>query len=103
MSGGLVTVGEFGDQLQAELFQMRLEQEGIKSVVVGDVLLTGLQHEESIHVDVQVCKEDEEKTLAILEIYLDECDANAGEDIGDEDEDDDEVADAGDDAVEGGQ
>ncbi|MCK4998475.1 MAG: DUF2007 domain-containing protein [Anaerohalosphaera sp.] len=103
MSGGLVTVGEFGDQLQAELFQVRLEQEGIKAVVVGASLLAEMPYAGMPHIDVQVRKEDEEKTKAILEMYLDECDANAGEDIGDEDEDDDEVADAGDDAVQGGQ
>lgn len=84
MSEGLVTVREFGDNLQAELFQMRLEQEGIKAVIVGDILTTGIPFDGE-HVEVQVAEEDEEKAKGILEVYLAECEANAGDEIGDDD------------------
>lgn len=74
MGSGLVTIAEFGDSLGAEMFKVRLEQEGVKAIVVGDTLMTIMPKVGLPHVDVQVCVEDKDLAKAILADYQAEID-----------------------------
>jgi hypothetical protein len=68
----LVTVGEFGNYLEAEMVQMKLQSEGIEAVLANDIVSrTGRipmfsMVENPFAVEVRVREEDAERALQII-------------------------------------
>lgn len=68
MGSGLVTVGEYGNGPEAHINKMLLETNGVRAMVLGEDImnvvlpLTGL-----LSVQLQVCPEDAERAIEILE------------------------------------
>jgi len=67
MSDKLVTVAQFSDSFRAHIAQMRLEAGGIKSVIVGENLMTSFPQIEPFRIEIQVLSNDAGKALEILE------------------------------------
>ena len=65
MSDKLVTVAQFSDSFKAYMAQMRLEAEGIKSVIVGENLIASFPG--LLKIEIQVLSNDAGKAIEILE------------------------------------
>jgi len=65
MSDKLVTVAQFSDSFKAHMAQMRLEAEGIKSVIVGENLIASFPG--LLRIEIQVLSNDAGKAIEILE------------------------------------
>jgi hypothetical protein len=63
----LVTVAQFSDSFRAHIAQVRLETSGIKSVIVGENLMTSFPQIGPFRIEIQVLSNDAGKALEILE------------------------------------
>ena len=67
MEDKLVTAGEFETGFEAELAKVRLEEEGIEAIVVGEDLVANMPAIERIKIELQVFEKDAQKAAQIIE------------------------------------
>lgn len=67
MEDRLVTVGEFETGFEAELVKVRLEEQGVEAVVVGEDLVANMPTIERIKIELQVFEQYAEKAAKIIE------------------------------------
>lgn len=67
MGTGLVTVAEYTNGPEAHISKMLLETNGVRAMVVGDGLEVIAPYTGPMSVQVQVCAEDAERAIEILE------------------------------------
>ncbi|RKY09832.1 MAG: hypothetical protein DRP66_01235 [Planctomycetota bacterium] len=67
MEDKLVTVGEFETGFEAELVKVRLEEQGVEAVVVGEDLVANMPTIERIRIELQVFEQYAEKAAKIIE------------------------------------
>jgi len=67
MSDKLITIATFGNNLDAQLAQMRLEANDIKSTIVGDNIMGSYPVEGILNIELQVFEDDLERAKKILE------------------------------------
>jgi hypothetical protein len=63
----LVTVGRYASEMEAHLAQMVLEEAGIRSVILGEPISSGLYPVFEPFLAVQVFEEDAARASALLE------------------------------------
>ena len=66
MEDKLVTVGEFETGFEAELVKVRLEEQGVEAVVVGEDLVANMPTIERIKIELQVFEQYAEKAAKII-------------------------------------
>ena len=66
MEGKLVTVGEFETGFEAELVKVRLEEQGVEAIVVGEDLVANMPTIERIKIELQVFEQYAEKAAKII-------------------------------------
>jgi len=66
MEDKLVTVGEFETGFEAELVKVRLEEQGVEAIVVGEDLVANMPTIERIKIELQVFEKDAEKAAKII-------------------------------------
>ena len=78
----LVTLAAFDTGFEANLAKIALENNGIRSIVVGEDLVTNMPLIDGIRVELQVFARDVDKARAILDNHQDqahqECEENDG-------------------------
>jgi hypothetical protein len=67
MEDKLVTVGEFETGFEAELVKVRLEEQGVEAIVVGEDLVANMPTIERIKIELQVFEQYAEKAAKIIE------------------------------------
>ncbi len=67
MADKLVTVGEFETGFEAELVKVRLEEQGVEAIVVGEDLVANMPTIEVIKIELQVFEQYAEKAAKIIE------------------------------------
>lgn len=67
MSDKLITAATFENELDAQLAQMRLEANDIKSTIVGDNIMGSFPVEGILNIELQVFENDLERAKEILE------------------------------------
>ena len=67
MPDKLVTIAQFPDSFEAHLAQMSLEAEGIRSVIVGENLMTSFPQIGHFRIEIQVLSNDAGKAIEVLE------------------------------------
>ncbi len=67
MPDKLVTVAQFPDSFRAHLAQMRLEAGGIRSVIVGENLITSFPETGPLRIEIQVLSKDAGRAIKVLE------------------------------------
>lgn len=67
MSESLVTIAKFSDSFLAHLAQMKLEENDIKSIIVGENLIASYPESGPLRVEIQVLSSDAKLALEILE------------------------------------
>jgi len=67
MPDKLVTVAQFPDSFRAHMAQMRLEARGIRSVIVGENLMTSFPETGPFRIEIQVLSSDAGKAMEVLE------------------------------------
>ncbi len=66
MEDKLVTVGEFETGFEAELVKVRLEEQGVEAIVVGEDLVANMPTIERIKIELQVFEKDAQKAAQII-------------------------------------
>ena len=66
MEDKLVTVGEFETGFEAELVKVRLEEQGVEAIVVGEDLVANMPTIEMIKIELQVFEQYAEKAAKII-------------------------------------
>jgi len=72
MEDKLVTVGEFETGFEAELVKVRLEEQGVEAIVVGEDLVANMPTIERIKIELQVFEQYAEKAAKIIEAIAQE-------------------------------
>lgn len=67
VSQKLVTVAEFPDLMEAQLAQITLEEAGIRSVLLGEPIVSGLYSTGIFAVSIQVLQKDVERAVKVLQ------------------------------------
>ena len=67
MNEKLVTIGEFGTNLEAEMAKSQLEANGIKAVIVGQSIKGLLPADGMLNVQLNIFAKDVEEARRILE------------------------------------
>ncbi len=84
MEDKLVTVGEFETGFEAELVKVRLEEQGVEAVVVGEDLVANMPTIERIKIELQVFEQYAEKAAKIIAAIEQENAPESDEQEGDE-------------------
>ena len=79
MEDKLVTVGEFETGFEAELVKVRLEEQGVEAIVVGEDLVANMPTIERIKIELQVFEQYAEKAAKIIEAIAQENDPESDE------------------------
>ena len=66
MEDKLVTVGEYETGFEAELVKVRLEEQGVEAIVVGEDLVANMPTIERIKIELQVFEQYAEKAAKII-------------------------------------
>ena len=67
MEDKLVTIAEYETGFEAELVKVRLEEQGVEAIVVGEDLVANMPTIERIKIELQVFEQYAEKAAKIIE------------------------------------
>ena len=84
MEDKLVTAWEFETIIEAELAKVRLEEEGIEAIVVGEDLVAIMPAAGRIKIELQVFEKDAQKAAQIIEAIEQENEPESDESESDE-------------------